>query len=61
MIATVKYQVAQYKGKIVVYAEPNEPDENIIAKAKRKVKQQTNGVPFPFGYQKWEVIDSAQV
>ena len=56
MIATVKYQVATYSGKVQVNCDENDEDEYIIAKAKRIVTQRAGG-SLPFGYESWKVVE----
>lgn len=55
MIAIVEYQVATYKGKIVVNCKPDDENEIIIAKAKSNLRSKYG--PLPFGYQSFKVID----
>jgi len=54
MTATVKYQIATYSGIVDVNCTPENDNDEIIAKAKRILKQKVGS--FPFGYQNWEVI-----
>jgi hypothetical protein len=54
-LATVKYQVATYKGQVQVNCLPDDDNEIIIAKAKRVLKRQVG--PLPFGYQSFKVVD----
>jgi hypothetical protein len=59
MIATVKYQVATYKGEIQVNCDENEEDHIIIARAKRKLIRLTG--PLPFGYQHFIISNRSVV
>lgn len=56
MIATVKYQVAIYSGKVQVNCDENDSDEYIIFKAKRIVTQRAGG-SLPLGYESWKVVE----
>jgi len=56
MLATVKYQVATYSGKIKVNCNENDEDEYIIAKAKKMVTQRSGG-SLPFSYESWKVVE----
>ena len=53
--ATVKYQIATYSGTITVTCDPNEDNEDIIARAKAKLRRDVGS--FPLGYELWKVID----
>lgn len=55
MIATVKYQVATYSGKVKVNCDKDETREVIIVKAKRKLINEVGSLPF--GYESWKIID----
>lgn len=55
MIATVKYQVATYSGKVKVNCDKDETQEVIIAKAKRKLINEVGALPL--GYESWKIID----
>lgn len=56
MTATVKYQIATYSGEIEVPCDPDEDNDEIIARAKRIEIRQFGG-SFPFGYENWKVVD----
>ena len=56
MISVVKYQVATYKGELIVSHDPDDDNEQIIAKAKKKLSREA-GV-LPLGYQSFKVIRS---
>lgn len=56
MTAVVKYQVATYSGKVEVSCNPDDDNEFIIRKAKAIEKRRFGG-SFPFGYERWEVIE----
>ena len=56
MLATVKYQVATYKGQMQIECDPDDENEHIITKAKRIVIQRFGG-SFPFGYESWKVVE----
>ena len=53
-MATVKYQVATYKGDIEVTCYCDDSDESVIAKAKLIVTRKAGG-SLPFGYESWIV------
>jgi hypothetical protein len=55
MTATVKYRVATYFGSIKVNCDPNEEDETIIARAKRKLTSQVGFLPT--GSESWKVTE----
>ena len=55
MIATVKYQVATYKGEITVSCDQNEEDDLIIARAKHELERRTGHLPY--GYESFKVIE----
>jgi len=56
MIATVKYQIATYSGKIIVIVDDENCDsEVIIAMAKKQLERWVGTLPF--GYESWEIID----
>ena len=54
-LATIKYQIATYSGKVEVNCLENDDDDIIIAKAKRVLRSRVGS--FPFGYQSFKVID----
>lgn len=54
MLATVKYQIATYKGEISVNVTEDAEDDEIIAKAKRILISRVGHLPY--GYEKWEVV-----
>lgn len=56
MIAIVKYQIADYAGEMQVAYEPGDPDEIIIARAKR-IALIIAGGSFPSGYQRWKIVE----
>lgn len=54
-LATVKYQVATYRGEVKVNCFADEENEWILARAKAKVRKLSGG-SLPFGYQSFKVI-----
>ena len=56
MRATVRYQIADYKGVIEIDCDENEEDNFIIARAKKIVTQRAGG-SLPFGSETWKVVD----
>lgn len=54
MTATVKYQIATYKGEIQVFCDADDDNDVIIAKAKRALKQRSGG-SLPYGYESFEI------
>jgi hypothetical protein len=42
----VKYQIASYSGEVTVSADENADREEIIAKAKKKLRDATGSLPF---------------
>ena len=59
MLATVKYQIATYSGEIKVNCNENDENEHIIAKAKKILRQKAGS--FPFGYQRWKVVNKTNL
>jgi hypothetical protein len=54
--ATVKYQVATYSGNVKVFnVDPNDDDENIVARAKEQLTRSSGG-SLPYGYQSFRVV-----
>jgi hypothetical protein len=54
MTATVRYQVATYRGEVQVNCEPDEENEVIIAKARRALIRRSGELPY--GKQAWKVM-----
>lgn len=56
-LATVKYQIATYSGEVQVLCNEDDDNEVIIAKAKSSLKRKSSGVPLPFGYESFKIIN----
>jgi hypothetical protein len=54
MISVVRYQVADYRGELIVSHDPDDDNEQIIAKAKAKLSREVGGLPF--GYQSFKIV-----
>lgn len=57
--AKVKYQIATYRGTVIVFCDSDDDDEVIIAKAKKQLKRK--GGPLPFGYESFKVLNRESV
>lgn len=53
----VRYQIATYSGEEIVYCDANDENDVIIAKCKRQLKAACGGIPFPFGYESFKIIE----
>lgn len=56
MTATVRYQIETYEGTIQVNCDPDEDEEDIIARAKRILRRQAGSFPMGIYYENWKVI-----
>jgi len=52
----VKWRIATYSGEEVVYCDPDDDNDYIIAKAKRQVRAKSPA-GFPFGSEGWKIIE----
>ena len=50
----MKYQIATYRGEIVVWCDENDENDRVIAKAKAILRRKAG--PLPLGYEHYEVI-----
>jgi len=50
----VKYQVATYRGELLVIHDPDDDEELIIAKARKKLERECGKLPF--GYQSFKIL-----
>lgn len=54
---TVSYQIGTYSGTVEVTADENAENDQIIAKAKRILRQRAGG-SLPFGAESWRIEES---
>lgn len=55
-MATVKYELGVYSGKIDVFCEENDDNETIIAQAKRELRRRAGPLPAGPMYESWKII-----
>jgi hypothetical protein len=47
----VEYWIATYHGEVVVWADGDADEEEVVAKAKTQLRRSSGGCPLPFGAQ----------
>jgi hypothetical protein len=55
-MVTVKYNIGTYSGEVEVTCEPEDDNEQIIAKAKKLLKQKVGSYPAGMYYEHYKVI-----
>lgn len=58
MTVTLRYQLGDWKGQISINVEPNEPQEAIVARARRALFRHYGGAPLGLYSESWTFLPS---